>query len=78
MEYAAVTCKNSVITPENLPQDFNLIVKKISGPISNNPDNKEEMIRVLNKAKWNKTKAAELLGISRRTLYRRLKQYSIK
>ncbi|MBU8848797.1 MAG: sigma-54 dependent transcriptional regulator [Desulfobacterales bacterium] len=78
MEHAAVTCKNFVITPENLPQDFNLTIKKMFEPISNSLNNKDEIIHVLNKAKWNKTKAAKLLGISRRTLYRRLKRYSVQ
>ncbi|MDA3791040.1 MAG: sigma 54-interacting transcriptional regulator [Desulfobacula sp.] len=78
MEHAAVTCKGSTIRPENLPLDFNLMPKEISGPISSDSDNKEKILQALNKANWNKTEAAKLLGISRRTLYRKLEQHSIE
>jgi DNA-binding NtrC family response regulator len=38
---------------------------------------KDAIINALNKCKWNKKKAAESLGISERTLYRKLKEYGI-
>ncbi len=78
LEHAVVTCKKSVITPENLPPDFDLMYKEMPPAISKKPFDKEKIIEALNKAKWNKTKAAKLLGISRRTLYRKLTLYSIE
>lgn len=39
--------------------------------------NRMHIIRVLNEAKGNKSLAAHLLGISRRTLYRRLLLYNL-
>jgi len=79
LEYAVVTCKNAVITPENLPRDFGFMQEDniMSAAISDTSNNKEEILQALDKAKWNKTKAAKLLGIGRRTLYRKLKQHSI-
>ncbi|MHC1738539.1 MAG: sigma-54 interaction domain-containing protein [Ignavibacteriaceae bacterium] len=38
---------------------------------------KEAILRAMQKAKWNKNKAAELLGMNLRTLYRKLEDYDI-
>lgn len=52
--------------------------------ITVNPNNsledieKEHIERVLKGAKWNKTKAADILGISVRNLYRKIDQYHLK
>jgi transcriptional regulator of acetoin/glycerol metabolism len=34
--------------------------------------------RALEKAGWNKAKAARLLGMSRRTIYRKIEEHKIK
>jgi len=39
---------------------------------------KEHLIEVLNRVRWNRTKAAEILGISRRALYRKVEKYQLK
>jgi DNA-binding NtrC family response regulator len=36
---------------------------------------REDIFRVLESVRWKKTEAAEILGIDRRTLYRKLKRY---
>jgi two-component system response regulator HydG len=42
------------------------------------PDHERQAIlEALGKASWNKTKAADLLGISRRTIYRKISEYNI-
>ena len=38
----------------------------------------EMIMRVLHSARYNKSKAAQLLGIDRKTLYNKLKNYSIE
>ena len=80
MEYAVVTCKGSIITTENLPEDFNSVSSApyFKSLLSKDLDDREVILQGLENAKWNKTKAAKLMGIGRRTLYRKLKQHSIE
>lgn len=46
-----------------------------SGPSS--PDEKAKIEKALLEMKWNKSKTAELLGISRKTLFNKMKKYSL-
>lgn len=39
---------------------------------------KRRILEALEKAGWNKVRAAQLAGIPRRTLYRRLEEYGVK
>jgi PAS domain S-box-containing protein len=39
---------------------------------------REHLIEVLNQERWNRTKAAEILGISRRALYRKIDKHQLK
>ncbi|MEZ4233463.1 MAG: sigma 54-interacting transcriptional regulator [Polyangiaceae bacterium] len=41
-------------------------------------DERERILQALKASNWNRVKAAELLGMPRRTFYRRLKQYGIQ
>ncbi len=78
LEHICIFCKNRTIVVDDLPLDFpghdNLYDQQHSHTL---PDNKETLLKALEQAKWNKTRAAEILGISRRTLYRRLKEYQV-
>ncbi len=78
LEHSCIFCKNRTIVVDDLPLDFpghdNLYDQQHSHTL---PDNKETLLKALEQVKWNKTRAAEILGISRRTLYRRLKEYQI-
>jgi two-component system response regulator HydG len=38
---------------------------------------RQQILDVLNRVRWNRTSAAEILGISARTLYRRIKRYKL-
>ena len=42
------------------------------------PREKEEIINALKKTGWNKAKAARLLGIGRRTIYRKIDVHRIE
>jgi transcriptional regulator of acetoin/glycerol metabolism len=39
---------------------------------------KERIVSALQSCNWNRVKAANMLGLPRRTFYRRLKQYGIQ
>jgi transcriptional regulator with PAS, ATPase and Fis domain len=77
---------------DHLPKELNLLstVKPLSvsaSPETNldldrkrsiNQTEKEVILQALKKSKGNRTKAAELLGVSRTTLYQKMKKYHIK
>ena len=41
-------------------------------------DEREKILKALQSCNWNRVKAAELVGIPRRTFYRRLREYGIQ
>lgn len=78
LEHAYILCKGTTITENNLPSYLLGIeneLKKIDlrGNVMNDVTNKT-IIRMLNKHNWNKSKAAEELGIHRTTLWRKLRR----
>lgn len=79
IEYAFVVCNENLISPRHLPP-------YISGPdvskgSSEEPlrrdEEKKDLLRALAMAKGRKGEAARLLGISRVTLWKRMKRYGI-
>jgi len=77
LEHAFIVCRQNSIAIEDLPPDFKS-VKKGTSPLSNKHDNELQVImEALQKAGWNKAKASRLLGISQRTIYRKIQEYNI-
>jgi len=90
IEHSVVLCDSDKITEENIPDYFNKLIhnkaktfnlpenniKKMKEMISNME--KESIIQALNLSDFNKTKAMDLLGISRRAFYNKLKKYDIR
>ena len=72
-------CRQGAITVDHLPQDFGEIALEVNS--EKGPDGEQQEAQrirgALIKADWNKTRAAELLGMSRRTIYRKIDQYGI-
>lgn len=70
-ERLIIISKNKEITLEDLPQD---IMEKVNSDKEELTE-KEKIIRSLKKSSGNKTKAAKILGISRKTLYNWIEKY---
>lgn len=78
VEHAFVLCRSSTITPEHLPADIRSASQSPELQYRSMEENSpQKMMDALNRAGWNKAKAARLLGISRQTLYRKIAEYKI-
>ncbi|MBF0609650.1 MAG: sigma-54-dependent Fis family transcriptional regulator [Magnetococcales bacterium] len=83
IEHAFVTCREPVIKLGHLPKSlFNPDVNIREIPpavveIEQSSDEKEAILRALEATHWKKNRAAELLGMSRSSLYRKIEQYGI-
>ncbi len=76
LEFAVVRCRGSVIQPGDLPPEM---LQSCPAPMIEEPgtNETERILAAIKWAKGNRTRAATLLGISRATLYRRLKELGI-
>ena len=81
-EYAFVTCQDPLIQPHHLPPD--ILKEEIVAPEakaaapSRQEMRKRQLINALALAKGNQSAAAEILGISRVTVWNRMKRFDIK
>ena len=79
IEHAVVLAKGKTVEAVDLP----LLVTKLADQAPNAPsktitDNEARLLReVLEECNWNKTEAAQRLGISRSTLYEKIKKYQL-
>lgn len=76
IEHAFVLCREEIITPDHLPAE----ISKISAgprPVfaeKNRSVSDQQIMQMLEQTRWNKARTARKLGISRQTLYRRMKK----
>ena len=87
-EYAFVTCQKNSIGPEDLPASQGLPSKQVTGihqqssltprPKNSDQRKKEALTRALQEAEGNQSRAAELLGISRVTVWNQMKRFGLK
>ena len=79
VEHAFVRCRSTRFGVEDLPREVwpeEVVVERPSTP--DKPEEEEALIlEVLEEAGGNRTKAARMLGMSRTTLWKRLKAYGI-
>ena len=74
IEFMVVRAKGDIIKLENLPSSIKSNIKSNGLHSEFKKENTPELIQLLEKHKWNKTKVAEEIGISRTTLWRMLKK----
>ncbi len=73
IEFMVVRAKDEILKLENLPSGIKSTLNQDKPVEEFKRDNPSELIQLLEKHKWNKTKVAEELGIGRTTLWRMLK-----
>ena len=89
LEYAVATCTGQTIQIENLPSELRHGAEGIDAgepprpepladPLVEDPAERVRIVQVLEAARWNRGRAAELLGMSRSTLWRRMKELGIE
>ena len=81
VEYAFVLCRRGLLQVEHLPAD--LAESQTCAPAgnvskNNNNNEKQKIIAALAKTGGQKTEAARLLGVSRVTLWKKIKKYQLE
>jgi len=78
IEHGFVLCRGKTMLFDHLPVEIKeYATKETSNRLVKAFPHKEEIVRALNKTDWNKSKAARLLGIGRRTIYRKIEEHNI-
>ena len=76
VNYMATVCSDNTIHLDDLPHSFSTIMpKKQTGTLEQSE--KQQIIRTLRQTENNKKRAAEILNISRKTLYNKLDKYGL-
>jgi two-component system, NtrC family, response regulator AtoC len=85
IERAIAFARGPVITPDDLPERVRtsggasvLIARSVEQNLTIREMEREYILEVLRRTDGNKSRAAELLGLDRKTLYRRLDEYRIE
>jgi transcriptional regulator with GAF, ATPase, and Fis domain len=76
LEHAFVLCGGSTITLDELPGDLSEKAAPAPGG-ARQKTAPQGLLQALEKAGWNKSKAARLLGVDRRTVYRKMEEFGI-
>jgi len=78
MEHGFVLCQGKIMMLNHLPVEIKEHLSKAKPVhLEKTTVNKDKVLQALNKTDWNKAKAARLLGIGRRTIYRKIEEYKI-
>ena len=79
LEHAFIVCRGDAITVDHLPRNIkDVISAKFIHHRDREKGEPEIILQTLDKTAWNKAKASRLLGIDRKTLYRKMEKYQIK
>jgi len=80
IEYAFVLCPNGSIGVNHLPAEIIKDTNHINSPLHYDEKaqlEKETLIETLQKTYWNQTEAARIMGVSRVTVWKRIKKYGM-
>jgi len=77
IEHAFVLCRDTALDVCHLPPEFYAPSSMTTSP-QEADDESSKIVAALEKAGWNKSRAARLLGISRRTIYRKITELGIE
>jgi len=75
IERSIILAENGIITERCLPREMVLTAEKSEASITMESVEKEHIMKILAFFDGNRCKAADALGISRKTLYRKMNQY---
>ena len=74
VQSAMIVCKTGKIQAEHLPMRLNY---QKNEPESETDGEKNRIVKALEQCKYSKTDAAQLLGVSRKTLFNKMKKYGL-
>ncbi|MBI5100680.1 MAG: sigma 54-interacting transcriptional regulator [Nitrospirae bacterium] len=78
LEHAFIVCRQQTIMLEDLPRSIREYVPADRAVMKLTDDDETKLlVSALEKTGWNKAKAARLLGIDRKTLYRKIARFNI-
>ena len=77
IEHAFVLCRDSILAVEHLPGELKILSESDSPQEKGSDCTASDILEALETAKGNKSKAATLLGISRRTIYRKMEELAL-
>jgi len=77
IEHAFIFCRQGIITIDHLPSYFKDFLHEALPSGEKTAVAIDEMVRALEQTGWNKAKAARLLGIDRKTIYRNMAKFGI-
>jgi PAS domain S-box-containing protein len=78
LEHAFILCHQNMISNNHLPKELRGLSNEITPSLTDSEAESTAIVEALRRAGWNKSKAARLLGITVRTVYRKIEKYNIK
>jgi len=78
IEHAFVLCRETLVDIRHLPPELQVPESSMSCDDPESQDEASLIIAALEKSGWNKSRAARLLNISRRTIYRKMEELGIE